>query len=192
MKVKDYDNLTDEELVKKITEEGLSDLYSLIYKRYFPRVLEKSNSLLKNRELAKIFAQDILARVFEKLTGFKGNSSFSSWVYTITYNHCIDYLRANKKLHYPEWNSENQLPEIIDVIEEDLTDLHYAQLQDLLNRLHTEEKALLLMKYQDDLSLKEIATSMRLTESAVKMRLMRAKARLTFLFKTIYGDYSGE
>lgn len=192
MKVKDYDNLTDEELVKKITDEGLSDLYSLIYNRYYPRVLEKSNSLLKNRELAKIFAQDILARIFEKLTGFKGNSSFSSWVYTITYNHCIDYLRANKKLHYPEWNSENELPEIIDVTEEDLTDLHYTQLQDLLNRLHTEEKALLLMKYQDDLSLKEIAASMRLTESAVKMRLMRAKARLTFLYKTIYGNYSGE
>ncbi|MBE0639236.1 MAG: sigma-70 family RNA polymerase sigma factor [Bacteroidales bacterium] len=190
MKTKDYDKLTDEELVQKITWDGATELFSILYKRYYHKVLEKSYGLLKNRELSKIFAQDILSRVFEKLSGFRGNSSFSSWVYSITYNYCIDYLRTNKKLHYPEWNQEHELPEIVDVTEEDLTDLHYTRLLELLDRLHTEEKALLMMKYQDDLSLKDIASSMRLTESAVKMRLMRARARLIFLYKTLYGHYS--
>lgn len=190
MKTKDYQSLSDEELVKIITKEGVSDLYTILYKRYYSKILEKCYSLLKNRELSKIFAQDILSRIFEKLSGFKGNSSFSSWIYSITYNHCIDYLRTNKKLNYPEWNQENELPEIVDVIEEDLTEIHYNRLIELLDRLHTEEKAMLLMKYQDDMSLKEIAESMRLTESAVKMRLMRARARLIFLYKTFYGNYS--
>lgn len=189
MKTKDFKNLSDEELVKLITHEGESELFTILYKKYYPRILEKSYSLLKNRELSKIFTQDILSRIFEKLPGFKGNSSFSSWVYSITYNHCIDYLRTNKKLHYPEWNQENELPEIVDVTEEDLTDMHYSRLLDLLDRLHTEEKALLLMKYQDDMSLRDIAATMRLTESAVKMRLMRARARLIFLYKTFYGNY---
>lgn len=189
VKTKDYENLSDEELVARITQHGLTELYSILYKRYHPKILEKCNSLLKNKELSRIFTQDILSRIFEKLPGFKGNSTFSSWVYSITYNHCIDYLRTNKKLHYPEWDRDQELPEIVDVTEEDLTDLHFSRLLELLDKLHTEEKAMLLMKYQDDLSLREIAASMRLTESAVKMRLMRARARLVFLYKTFYGSY---
>ncbi|NCC72750.1 MAG: sigma-70 family RNA polymerase sigma factor [Sphingobacteriia bacterium] len=190
MKLREYRDLTDEELVKLIAQNGENKLFGILYERYNKKVQEKCYSLLKNRELANSIAVEILSRVYEKLSGFKGNSSFSSWLYSVTYNHCIDYLRVNKKLHYPEWNNQQELPEIVDVTEEDLTDIHYSRLLELLDILHTEEKAMIMMKYQDDMPIKEIAASMRLTESAVKMRLMRARARLIFLYKTIYGNYS--
>ena len=188
-KTKDYESLSDEDLVLKITQKGLTDLYSILYKRYYLKVLRKCDSLVNDKDLSKVLAHDILSGVFEKLNSFQGKSSFNTWVYSITYNHCIDYLRSNKRLHYPEWNRLQQLPEIVDVTEEDLTDLHYSRILELLDQLHTEEKAMLLMKYKDNLSIKEIANSMRLTESSVRLRLMRARVRLVFNYKSLYGSY---
>lgn len=190
MKFKDYHYLKDEQLVEKITAEKETDLYEILFDRYHQRVLEKCNGLLKNRDLAEEMAEDVLSKAWEKLHSFKGNSSFGSWLYSITYNHCIDYLRLKKKLHYPEWNHQQELPEIIDETEEDFTELQYEKLLKVLDMLHTEEKALLLMKYQDDLSLKQIAEALRLSEGAVKMRLKRAKTRLLFLYKSVYGSYN--
>ena len=185
-----FNELSDEEIIRRITENGDSYLFELIYERYYSKILDKSYSLVKNGELASDLTRDILSKVYEKLTSFKGNSTFSSWLYSITYNHCIDYLREKKKLHYPDWNMQNDLPEIIDEVEEDNTALNYDRLLKLLDLIHTEEKALLVMKYQDELSLKEIGEALRISESAAKMRIKRAKARLLYLYKTLYGPYN--
>jgi len=189
MKNKDYDHFSDEHLVEKIITGDQPDLFKILFERYHRRVHEKCNSLVKSNELASELTQDILSKAFEKLSSFKGNSSFGSWLYSITYNHCIDYLRLKKKLHYPDWNQQHELP-IIDEAEEDKTELHSERLEKLMNLLHTEEKAMLLMKYRDDFSLKQIAEAMRLTEGAVKMRMKRSKARLLYLYKSLYGDFS--
>jgi len=184
-----YNSVSDEDIVKLLNKGGNNSLFSVLYARYHNKVLDKCYSLLHNRDLAEEFAEDVLSKTFEKLSGFKGNSSFSSWLYSITYNHCIDFLREKKKLHYPNWNTQNELPEIIDDLEEDLTDMHYSRMMKILDIMHAEERAMLLMKYQDDLPIKEIAKSLRLTEGAAKMRIKRAKARLVYLYKRLYGEY---
>jgi RNA polymerase sigma factor (sigma-70 family) len=190
MRADSNNELSDEEIVTKITENGESFLFEILYNRYYSKILDKSYSLVKNGELASDLTRDILSKVFEKLNSFKGNSSFSSWLYSITYNHCIDFLREKKKLHYPDWNMQNEIPEIIDEVEEDNTSLNYTRLMKLLDLIHTEEKALLVMKYQDELSLKEIGEALRISESATKMRIKRAKARLLYLYKNLYGNYN--
>ena len=137
---------------------------------------------MKSRKQAEEFAEDIFSKVFEKLGSFKGNSSFSSWLYSVTYNHCIDYLRHKKKLHYPEWNSKNELPEIIDDTDDEPQSIDFENLKIILEMIHPEEKALLLMKYQDNLSMKQISESLRITEDAVKMRTKRARMRVIYLY----------
>ncbi len=184
-----YKSASDEDIVRLLNNGGNNSLFSILYERYHGKVLDKCYSLLHNRDLAEEFAEDVLSKTFEKLSGFKGNSSFSSWLYSITYNHCIDFLREKKKLHYPIWNTQNELPEIIDDLEEDLTDIHYSRMMKILDIMHAEERAMLLMKYQDDLPIREIADSLRLTEGAAKMRIKRAKARLVYLYKKLYGEY---
>ena len=91
-------------------------------------------------------------------------------------------------MHYPEWNRKNEIPEIIDETEEDFTEVNYKRLLELLELIHPEEKALLLMKYQDNLSMKQISTALRITEDAAKMRLKRARSRILYLFKSKYKD----
>ncbi|MFU8844777.1 MAG: RNA polymerase sigma factor, partial [Bacteroidales bacterium] len=92
--------------------------------------------------------------------------------------------------HYPKWNSDHEIPEIIDETEEDYVGLQSVRLSAVIEALHTEEKALILMKYQDGLSVRQISQALRLTEGAVKMRLKRAKARLLYLFVSLYGSGS--
>lgn len=179
-----WKEIGDEELVRRIVEENRTEYFEILYNRYYLKVVDKCHSFLKNRDLAEDFANDILSKAYEKLPGFKGNARFSSWLYAITYNFSIDYLRQKKKLHYPNWNSENEIPDIPDESEADLEHLSYENLMRILEIIHPEEKALLLMKYQDNLPGKQIAQTLRISEDAVKMRLKRARTRVVYLFQT--------
>lgn len=178
-----FQHKTDEEIVNLIMNSGNHELFELLYSRYFKKVKDKCYSFLKDRKQAEEFANDILTKAYEKIPGFKGTSSFSSWLYSITYNYCIDYLRSKKKLHYPNWNSSNEIPEIIDETEADFEEANYENLLIILELIHPEEKVLLLMKYQDNLPIKQIAQTLRISEDAVKMRLKRARTRVIYLYR---------
>lgn len=183
-----FNHLTDEQIIHEILHEHKSELFEVIYKRYFNRVKDKCYSFLKNNSQAEEFTNDIFSKVFEKLGGFQGRSSFSSWLYSISYNTIIDFLRKKKHLHYPNWNQENEIPEIIDETDADMSEINYDNLMQIFELIHPEEKAILLMKYQDSLSLKDIAASLSISEDAVKMRLKRARSRVIYFYFEKFGD----
>lgn len=184
--IKDLSKLKDDEIIYKIRNDYSSIYFEVLYNRYYSKVFDKCYSFVKNKTLAKELAEDIFSKVFEKLPSFKQLSSFSSWLYSVTYNHCIDYMREKKKLHYPDWNRENELPEIIDDTDEISEDINYENLLVILELIHPEEKALLLMKYKDDLSMKDIGAALRISEDAAKMRLKRARSRVLYLYTQKY------
>ncbi len=185
---KTFLHLKDEELAHRIIHNSEDYLFEILYKRYHHKVFDKVYSFIKDRQKSEEFTNDILSKVYEKLTGYKGNSAISSWIYSISYNYCIDYLRFQKKLHYPDWNKNNEIPEIPDETEEDLSGVTYEKLLKILEMIHPEEKALILMKYQDEMSLKQIANTLRISEDAVKMRLKRARTRIVYLYKQHFHD----
>lgn len=180
--------LSDEEIIDQILRENKNELYEILYDRYFAKVRDKCYSFFKNKTQAEEFANDIMSKVYEKLDGFQGKSLFSSWLYSISYNSIIDFLRKKKQLHYPRWNQEHELPEIIDENDADISEISYDNLMVILDLIHPEEKALLLMKYQDSLSLKTIGASLAISEDAVKMRLKRARARVVYLYFEKFGN----
>ena len=157
-----------------------------MYERYFDKVLGKCYGFVKDRKLAEELTEDIFSKVYEKLSSFKQISSFSSWLYSVTYNHCIEYLRQKQKLHYPEWSRNNRILEINDEPEEIIEEIEYDKVMLILELIHPEEKALLLMKYKDELSMKQIGASLRISEDAAKMRLKRARARVVYLYTKNY------
>ena len=72
-----------------------------------------------------------------------------------------------------------------EVPDEDLFELKTKKLEKALNLISAEDKSLLLLKYQDGASIKELTSLMELGESAVKMRLKRAKERLMEMYNTL-------
>ena len=178
--------LKDEEIILKIKNENSSKYFEVLYRRYQEKVMDKCFSFVKNRSVAEELTEDIFSKVFEKLPSVKQLSSFSSWLYTLTYNHCIDYLREKKKLHYPNWSRENELPEIMDDSEGLVDEINYDNFLKILELIHPEEKALLFMKYKDDLPMKQVAAALGISEDAAKMRLKRARTRVRFLYTQLY------
>ena len=89
-------------------------------------------------------------------------------------------------MSYPDWNLKQELPEIIDSIEEEEDGIDSDKLNVILDKIHPEEKALLMMKYNDDISINNIARALRLTDSATKMRIKRARARVIYLYNQTY------
>jgi RNA polymerase sigma-70 factor (ECF subfamily) len=183
-----FSSLTDEQIVEKIIYEEKNELFGVLYHRYFPKVKDKCYSFFKEKQKSEEFANDILSKAYEKLDSFKGKSSFSSWLYSITYNTVIDFLRKKKQLHYPNWNQENEIPEIPDESETEISEISYENLLQVFEKIHPEEKALLMMKYQDSLSIKEIAVSLSTSEDAIKMRLKRARTRVVYLYFKMFGS----
>jgi RNA polymerase sigma-70 factor (ECF subfamily) len=188
MKSLKYSDISDEQIVERIIGKGESELFEVLYNRYFSKVNDKCYSFFKDKQKSEEFANDILTKAFEKLESFKGKSSFSSWLYSVTYNTVIDYLRKKKQLHYPNWNQENELPEIIDESSTEISEISYENLLLVFEKIHPEEKALLMMKYQDSLSIKEIAVSLSTSEDAVKMRLKRARTRVVYIYFKMFGN----
>jgi RNA polymerase sigma factor (sigma-70 family) len=174
--------IKDDELIERIRSDGTSESFSVLYKKYNKKVFDKCYSFVKNRLTARELTNEIFSKTYEQLGSFRQQSSFSSWLFTITYNYCIDYLRKQKQLHYPKWNSENEITDIMDESEEKIDAINYDNLLVILDMIHPEEKAMLLMKYQDNLSIKTIGEAMRISENAAKMRLKRAKTRVMFLY----------
>lgn len=185
MNIKD---LPDEQIIEIILNNEKTQFFEVLYNRYFKKVTDKCYSFVKNKPQAEELANDILSKAFEKLSSFKGKSSFSSWLYSLSYNYIIDFLRKKKQLHYPNWNIEHEIPEIIDESDADINQLSYEKLLEVLEIIHPEEKALLLMKYQHDFPIKEIAANLSISEDAVKMRLKRARTRVIYIYFKNFGS----
>lgn len=169
--------MTDEQLVSAITSSNNTSLFEILYDRFSKRVYNKCYSFVNNEDEAKDLTQDIFLNIFVKLKSFKGNSKFSTWVYSFTYNHCVNYVSRNKAKKY-----ETRLPEYFEA--EDKLEENYNN-EDLveklnygLNMIPDEDKSILLLKYQSELSIKNIEASLGIGTSAVKMRIKRAKAKL--------------
>lgn len=181
--------LSDNELVKLI-QQGEKDQFNLLYARYSRRVFEKCYTLVKDKSTAEELVQEIFFKVYEKLSSFQYKSTFSTWLYAITYNHSIEYLRKKKKIYYPSWNLEHSLPEPVEESYDiDNEEVVYQRINTILDEVHPEEKAMLLMHYHDNIPVKMIMETFKISESAAKMRLKRARARVLYLYKQKFNTY---
>lgn len=136
--------------------------------------------MLGDRGIAEDTTQDIFMKLFTRLVKFEGKSKFSTWVYSVTYNHCIDLIRRGKsRQQIVQVEDLNKLPERVDEISDAaLLELKVHELERALKAIKPDDRAILLMKYQDGMSIKEIGSALRKSDSAVKMQLKRAKARV--------------
>lgn len=183
-------NWKDEELVTAILLEGNTKLFGYLYDRYSKKVFNKCYSFVKNKQEAKDLAQDVFLRAYLKLESFDaGKSAFSTWLYVVTYNLCTNYVSRMKKSDHLE-NEKLDKKIQVETTEEEIdidqiNKLDPEKLTKVLDTIPVEDKALLLLKYQDNTSIKDIQKLLEVSESAVKMRLNRAKLKVVKIYHTI-------
>ncbi|KAB5486540.1 RNA polymerase sigma factor [Flagellimonas hadalis] len=182
-----YAHLSDEELVEQIVASNDPLLFEKLYDRYAKMVYNKCYGFAKSDDEAQDLTQDVFLQLFIKLRTFKGKSKFSTWLYSFTYNFCVNYINRNKQRKIQDQSvqveeTEYKLTE--DVPDESLYEMKADRLKKALEMISVEDKSLLLLKYQDGASIKDLVNLMDLGESAVKMRLKRAKERLLEIYNT--------
>jgi RNA polymerase sigma factor (sigma-70 family) len=173
--------LTDEEIVERVLKHGEQSLLEVLYDRYSAKVYHKCLALVKDRELAKDCAHDIMVKIFLNLVKFEGRSAFSLWVHSITYNFCIDLLKKQKRLAFntlEDQNVQDISDDQFEVESKEILNLQLDQLARVFSTLDPEDRLLLMMRYQDDMPVKKIAETLQISESATKMRLKRSRDHL--------------
>lgn len=178
-----YKKAPDDVLIKAILSEGKTELFGILYDRYADKVFRKCISFVKDKDAAQDMVQDILLKAFTQLSRFKGNSRFSTWLYAISYNYCVEHYRRNSKFAKTDIDSGPDIAEPDETQEEELLSARSDQLKRALDMISPEDKMLLMMKYQDDTSIKDLMAQLDISESAVKMRLARARKRVKDLIQ---------
>lgn len=173
------DSRSDEELVQLYVETQRNFYFEQLYERYADKVYRKCLSFVKDSAKAEDFTHDIFIKLIVKLGTFKEDARFSTWLYSITYNYCMDQLRVAKKRGEIYSDEELEMADSVDLNTVfDEGDVEVKRLNKAMDHLSADEKSILMMKYQDDLSIRDIADIFRVTESAVKMRLLRSREKL--------------
>jgi RNA polymerase sigma factor (sigma-70 family) len=181
---------SDIDIIEEYLSTRKTTYFNILYKRYGRKVYAKCIYLLKDEDSANDAVQDIFIKILLNLENFERKAQFSTWVYSITYNYCIDYLRKKKKEQMLFADENEQTKEIAQDESPDalLLEIDVERLSYILDEMNTEDKTILLMKYQDDMMIKEIAVILNKTESAIKMKLKRAKERALQIYKSHYKD----
>jgi RNA polymerase sigma-70 factor (ECF subfamily) len=177
--------ISDQHYIDKILR-GDTNAFTALVDRYKDMIFSLSLKMLKNREEAEEVAQDTFIKIFNSLSKFKGDSKFSTWIYKIAYNTCLDRLKKNKKedlnISIDEFSAH--LIKTMDNALSALEDKERKQtIQNCLNLLPGDENFLLTLFYFEEQSLEEIGKIMSINANNVKVKLFRSRQKLAVILK---------
>jgi RNA polymerase sigma-70 factor (ECF subfamily) len=183
----DHSGEPREHLLLRRAKAGDSEAYTTIMESQRKRMLRLAWRVTKNHEDAEDAVQNAFVKVLRHLHAFEERSRFSTWVLRITLNECLSQARQK---HCHPWISLDQdtsservhVPEIQDTRQDPEQCLGNQQLRLILARaislLKPTLRSVLVMRDIKQLSIKETARALKLKDSTVKIRLMRARLGL--------------
>lgn len=188
--------MTEAEIIKKL-KEGSEKAFRDLVSTYQKMVVNICYGIVHNIEDAEDVAQDVFVEVFRSVSGFRGDSKLSTWIYRIAVNRSINYLRDHKRR-----SNLKSLDETVDSSKSAISELFYESGSDPQKEMENIQRskilyaaigtlsknqriAFTLNKYEG-LSYKEISEIMELSISSVESLMHRAKKNLQ---KRLYSHY---
>jgi len=165
---------------------GDAKAFTELVNRYKDLVFTLALRMLKNREEAEEVSQDTFIKTYKSLHKFKGDSKFSTWIYKVAYNSCLDRIKKNKKhLDDVELNeyTEHQVKTIDNAFDALVEEERNQLIQECLHLLSSDDSCLLTLYYFEEQSLDEIANIVGLTANNVKVKLFRSRQKLATILK---------
>ena len=175
--------MTDADIIQSVLS-GDKDAYAELVRRHHVRVLAVCGHLLQIPSEAEDAAQDVFVLAYKRLSSFRGDSAFSTWMYRIATNYCLDLLRKRKR------EKSDSIDRLIEEKKDaSLHTLHFESgpetvmerkdlVTRLLSRLNENERTILILREAEGFSYQEIAAILEISIDAVKARLKRARQSL--------------
>jgi RNA polymerase sigma-70 factor (ECF subfamily) len=160
---------------------GNTASYAVLIDRHKDLVFTIAMNITRNREDAEEVAQDVFLKAYQKLAGFRKESSFQTWLYRIAYNEAISKVRKNKmKLMDLEEEITGNIPE--KEVEDEVAGLDEQEqklvIGKVLDNLTEIDRVLVTLFYLENNPVSEISAVTGLGESNVKVRLHRVRKRI--------------
>lgn len=182
---------SDHELIQEVLT-GNQAAYGELVTRYQSLAFTLAFRILGQREEAEEVAQDAFVKAYRHLADYRGQSRFSTWLYTIVNNTAISFLRKKK----PDLRSldEEGVLERVDSRDSSFRadGVEQKSRRDLVNRairlLQPEDARILLLFYQAEQSLEEVASILGVETNTAKVRLHRARTRLRDKMQTVFPE----
>jgi RNA polymerase sigma-70 factor (ECF subfamily) len=176
-----HTELTDTEIIKRILQ-GEQAIFAILVERYQQYVFTLVLRFTDNREDAEEISQDIFVKAYRSLADFRGESKFSTWLYTVVRTSCITFLRK-KRLDTTSIDNERTFLQLenkesafkANVIEQKS---RHAMVNEAIRLLSPDDSQLITLFYKGEQSLEEIGKIMGLEPNTVKVKLHRARGRL--------------
>jgi RNA polymerase sigma factor (sigma-70 family) len=173
--------LTDNEIIRKVLD-GDHQHFAVLVKRYQNFVFTITLRYTENREDAEEISQDVFVKAFKSLKDFRGDSKFTTWLYTIVTTSSITFLRK-KKIQTHSLDNEHVF-ELADSQDSGMRanqveqKSRSAMVNDAIRMLGPEDAQIITLFYKGEQSLEEISQIMGIEPNAAKVRLHRARQRL--------------
>ncbi|MDP4202645.1 MAG: RNA polymerase sigma factor [Bacteroidota bacterium] len=177
------DNRDELQIIERI-RLGETNQFSYLLNRYSNVIYSLIARIIPSKEDAEELTQDTFLKAFRKLDTFKGDCSFSTWLFRIAYNTAVSATRKSK-IVFPLID-EKVLDRVADeeadaIFEEDENEELLQKLEIALGQLNLEERALITLYYTENKPVAEIAAIMELTADNVKIKLFRIRKKLYVL-----------
>lgn len=181
------DPQTDAKVVQVVLE-GDKSSYALLVDSYSERIINYLARMTGNRWEAEELAQETFVRAYFALRSYKPQYKFSTWLYKIATNLCINHLKRRKRLVYvddyqdqegrPAWVVPDTRSYGNPALAAEQHDLQ-RQVQDAINQLPPIYRTVIVLRHVHDLSYQEISEVTDLPIGTVKSRLGRGRCKLT-------------
>jgi RNA polymerase sigma-70 factor (ECF subfamily) len=176
----------DEQMWIAAARRGDRNAFGRLVQAYQIPVYNLAYRMLSNAGEAEDAAQETFLKAYTRLSTYQPDMKFSNWILSIASHHCIDRLRRRRFTWLSveddpamEWlTSDTELPD-----EAALRAEQAHELQAMLSQLDPDYRTPIVLRYWYDLSYKEIADTMNISESALKSRLHRARLQLAELIE---------
>ena len=170
---------TDEQLAAEAAREASDGTaFVQLMDRFRDRVWRICYRLMGNLHDAQDAAQEVFVRLFTERGKFAGRSKYSTWVYGVALRTCLTLRRGRSRRQKRIVTTSDE-----DLLQKTGKDRRQAEplsleLDELLEDLDEEDRALLILKYAEDYRYEELAEMFDLSVSACKMRISRTRQRL--------------
>ena len=180
----------DAKLVEQF-QQGDESVFDKLVVRYHDRTYRLAQRFVPNSEDALDITQDAFIRAYQGLPDFKRQSQFYSWLYRITVNLCIDFLRKNARREMMNYALESDDLPMMNIADLSLTSPPQAvENKELLAYLHRaimqlapKQREIFILRHWEGLSLKEIANTLGRSSGTVKAHLFHAHRNLRKLLR---------
>lgn len=191
--------MTDQELITGILKRDRQVIEFMVNK-YHKQIIKTAFHLLQNKDDAEDLAQDVCFEILNSAKPFKGNSSLTTWIYRITINKSLNFIRKNQRKrlisHFESFflkEEGNVSSTIREPSEHDKTFENNERRQILekaINSLPENQKTAFILSKYEELSYKEITEIMNLSLASVESLLQRAKKNLQKKLIIQFSEYS--